>query len=65
MPEELSLLMEKVEEETKEAPAPPAPSYVPRSLLSIFCSYDITSALLPKPLSQSLRRFPNLAPWSL
>jgi hypothetical protein len=28
MPEELSLLMEKVEKETKEALAPPTPSYV-------------------------------------
>jgi hypothetical protein len=28
MPEELSLLMEKVEKETKESPAPPAP-YAP------------------------------------
>jgi hypothetical protein len=28
MPEELLLLMEKVEKETKEAPAPPTPSYV-------------------------------------
>lgn len=29
MPEELVLLMEKVEKETKESPAPPASSYAP------------------------------------
>lgn len=33
MPEELLLLMEKVEKEAKEALAPPAPSYAARSLL--------------------------------
>jgi hypothetical protein len=32
MPEELSLLKDKVEKESKEALAPPAPSYAARSL---------------------------------
>lgn len=32
MPEELSLLKDKVEKEAKEALAPPAPSYAARSL---------------------------------
>ena len=36
MPEELLLLMEMVEKETKETPAPPASSYVPSDSSLLF-----------------------------
>ncbi len=63
MPEELLLLMEKVETETKEALAP-APSYVP-SLISfiVIWSNDEVMLVLPlKPFSQLQLEFHNPAP---
>jgi pre-mRNA-processing factor 40 len=59
MPEELSLLMEKVEKETKEAPAPPAPSYVPRSLF-LFGLMFIRHHL--SPASQAIVPVPAAVP---
>jgi hypothetical protein len=47
MPEELLLLKEMVEKETREALAPPAPPYVARSIYHKWFDF-ITDTALPK-----------------